>query len=283
MDRTQKDYTGGGALAEFEAYLREGEKSPLTIRKYLRDVGAFRDWLGDGALDTPAVLAYKAHLLEARAPAGVNSALSALNGYFSWLGRPECRVRFVRQQRALFRRPERELTGAEYARLLKAARDKPRLYLLLQTICSTGIRVSEHRFITVEAVRRGEARVRGKGKGRTVLLPRELCVRLDRYARERGLRSGSIFVTRSGRPLDRSNIWAEMKKLCRTARVQAEKVFPHNLRHLFARTFYTLQKDIVRLADLLGHTSVNTTRIYTQESGAVHRMQLERMPLLDTT
>ena len=270
-------------LEEFRNSLAEEEKSPLTIEKYLRDVGKFLGWLEDREITKPQVLAYKAWLLEQYAVVSVNSMLSSLNAYLTFLGLQNCRVRVVKLQREVFCPAEKELTKREYERLLGAAQNDSRLHLLMQTICATGIRVSEHQFVTVEAASLGKATVRCKGKVRTVLLPQKLCRALLRYARQRGIQSGSIFVTKSGRPLDRSRIWALMKKLCRTAKVQAEKVFPHNLRHLFARIYYSIQKDIIRLADILGHASVNTTRIYTRESGEVHRKQIEKMPLLSIT
>lgn len=270
------------ALAEFGNHLIREEKSSLTVEKYVRDVGQFLAWLGAGELSKENTLAYKQWLMERYAVASVNSMLSALNCYLEFLGRPDCRVKQLKQQRRAFLPEEKELTEPEYRRLLEAARGKKRLWLLMQTICTTGIRVSEHRFITVEAAKKGCAQVQLKGKCRLVLLPGKLCRALLRYAREQGIRRGSIFVTASGRPLDRCNIWAEMKKLCSTAGVSREKVFPHNLRHLFARIYYSLEKDIVRLADILGHASVDTTRIYTMESGKTHRMQIERMGLFVT-
>lgn len=270
-------------LARFQEYLKQEEKSPLTVEKYTRDAAQFLRWLEGRSITKGETLAFKAHLMERYAVASVNSMLSSLNCYLTFLGREECRVKTAKSQRAAFCSEEKELTQGEYERLLRAAGENRRLCLLMQTICSTGIRVSEHRFITVEAIRQGSAVVRCKGKTRVVILPRKLCKALSAYARGVGIKSGSIFVTRSGKPLDRSRIWAEMKKLCRTAGVLAEKVFPHNLRHLFARVYYSIEKDIVRLADILGHASVNTTRIYTMESGAVHRRQIEKMPLLYIT
>jgi len=267
-------------LSEFEACLLNEEKSRLTIEKYLRDVRKFLLWLGERNISKGMVLDYKELLVETYEVASVNSMLSSLNCYFAFIGRSDCRVKTLRQQRRAFSPEEKELSRVEYDRLVRAAADKPRLCLLMQTICSTGIRVSEHRFITVEAARTGQAEVRLKGKVRIVFLPRKLCRSLLKYARERGIICGSIFVTETGRPLDRCNIWAEMKKLCRTARVSREKVFPHNLRHLFARLFYAMEHDIVRLADVLGHSNINTTRIYTMESGAVHRRQIEKLELL---
>ena len=270
-------------LMEFETHLHEGEKSRLTVEKYLRDAAAFLAWLNGRRLDKSAVLEYKSRLIGRYAAASVNSMLSSLNAYFAFLGRHDCKVKTLKRQRRIFAAEERELTRAEYGRLLSAAEGKPRLHLLMQTICATGIRVSEHPFITVEAARAGLAEVRCKGKLRPVLIPRKLCRALLNYAKGEGITSGCIFRGRGGKPMDRSRIWAEMKKLCAEARVSPEKVFPHNLRHLFARTFYAIHKDIVRLADVLGHASVNTTRIYTMESGAAHRRQIEKMQLLCIT
>jgi len=266
-------------MEDYRKHLAAEEKSDLTVEKYLRDAEAFLRWLGPRPLGKREVLDYKAYLTERYAVASVNSMLSAVNHYLTFLGRPDCRVRVLRRQRQLFCREDRELTREEYRRLVCAAREKPRLQLLVQTLCATGIRVSEHRFITVEAARSGVAEVRCKGKLRTVLLPQKLCRALLKYAKQAGIRQGSLFVTRRGTPLDRSYIWAEMKKLCKAANVLAEKVFPHNLRHLFARTYYAQERDIVRLADLLGHASINTTRIYTLESGQIHRRQIERLRL----
>lgn len=267
-------------LEQFERFLREEEKSALTTEKYLRDAGAFLRWLGERELEKERVVEYKEEIRGRYAVASVNSMLSAVNSYLSFLGREECRVKTVKRQRQIFADEGRELTREEYGRLVEAAAGRPRLQLLMQAICSTGIRVSEHRFLTVEAARAGVAEVRGKGKLRPVLLPRKLCAALLRYAREEGIESGTIFLGSGGAPMDRSRVWAEMKKLCGEANVPAEKVFPHNLRHLFARTYYTRERDIVRLADLLGHASVNTTRIYTMDSGRVHRRQIERMGLI---
>ena len=270
-------------LEALRLYLIESEKSPLTIEKYVRDVRYFLAWLGERELQKSEVLAYKAHLVEQYATASVNSMLSSLAGWLRFIGRSDCCVKTLKLQRSAFCTEDRELTRAEYVRLLQAAKNDRRLALLMQTIAATGIRVSEHRFITTEAVRRGKAEVRCKGKIRTILLPQKLCKALLAYTRQRGIRSGSIFIGRSGKPLDRSRIWAQMKKLCEAAKVLAEKVFPHNLRHLFARTFYSMEKDVVRLADILGHSSINTTRVYTIESGSVHRRQIEKIPLLIIT
>ena len=272
----------GIELPAFAAWLRAGEKSEATIEKYLREAARFAAWLEGGTLDKAAARAYKDRLDGTRAPSGVNGAVAALNCLFDFMGRPECRLKAVKVQRKIFRDEARELTQSEYRRLLAAAgeRRNERLLLVMEAICATGIRVSELRFFTVEAVRAGRAEVTNKGKTRTVFLPGKLQRVLLKYAKRRRISSGPVFVTRTGRPLDRSNIWHDMKALCGQAGVEAGKVFPHNLRHLFARTFYGMEKDIVRLADVLGHADVNTTRIYTMESGETHRRQLEKMRLV---
>ena len=267
-------------MERFRMYLVREEKSELTVEKYVRDVRKFLSWLGAEELTKEKVLAYRGVLLDTYAVVSANSMISAVNTYLTYIGRGDCCVKVVKQQRRMFLSEEKELTKAEYRRLLKAAEKKPRLCLLMQTICSTGIRVSEHRFITVEAAQAGYAEVRMKGKHRTVFLEKKLCKALLRYAKENHIAEGSIFVTATGRPLDRSNIWAEMKKLCTTAGVSREKVFPHNLRHLFANLYYSIEHDIVRLADVLGHSNINTTRIYTMESGRTHKKQLERLQRL---
>ena len=269
-------------IQKFKACLIDEEKSTATIDKYVHDVEAFVLWIADSELDKSVVLAYKAFLLEKYAPASVNSALASINSFFAYNEWYDLRVKSLKIQKQIFASDEKELTKAEYERLLKAAQNKKneRLYLLMQTICSTGIRVSELKFITVEAVHRGQAEIQCKGKRRTVFLPNQLCRILKKYITEQKIKNGTVFVTRNGNPLDRSNIWSDMKKLCKEAGVSEKKVFPHNLRHLFARTYYSLQKDIVRLADILGHSSVNTTRIYTMESGEIHRKQIQRLGLL---
>ena len=269
-------------MQAFFAYLQAEEKSPATIEKYRREAARFAAWLGGGELTREAARAYKEKLSGERAPAGVNGAVAALNLLFDFLGAPECRLKAVRIQRKIFRDEARELTQNEYRRLLTAAKSakNERLLLVMETICATGIRVSELKFFTVEAVKQGRVEVTNKGKTRTVFLPGKLRKVLLGYARARKITAGPVFVTRNGRPLNRSNIWRQMKELCRDAKVAESKVFPHNLRHLFARTYYGLEKDIVRLADILGHSSINTTRIYTMESGETHRRQLEKMRLV---
>lgn len=266
----------------FNDYLINEEKAAATVNKYLHDVGEFQIWLGEQELCKTAVLAYKSYLCERYAPASVNAALSSLNSFFNFMEWYDLRVKNLKIQKQIFASTDKELTKAEYDRLLQAAKQKKneRLYFLMQTICSTGIRVSEVRYVTVEAVVRGIAEINCKGKRRQVFLPKQLCQILKQYIKEQKIKSGAVFVTRKGNPLDRSNIWSDMKKLCKAANVSDKKVFPHNLRHLFARTYYSLQKDIVRLADILGHSSVNTTRIYTMETGEIHRRQIQKLGLL---
>ena len=271
------------AMEKFKEHLIQEEKSELTIEKYLRDVRRFLAWLGNRELTKTNVLEYKTELVAEYTVVSVNSMISSVNSYLSFIDRPDCRVKTIKQQRQTFLTADKELSKQEYSRLLNAAGKNSRLCLLMQTICATGIRVSEHRFITVEAARQGYAEVRLKGKHRLVLIPAKLCRMLLQYAKRCKIKQGSIFITARGTPLNRCNIWAEMKKLCRTAKVSREKVFPHNLRHLFARTYYTMEKDIVRLADILGHSNINTTRIYTMESGMIHRQQIEKMNLLCIT
>ena len=272
----------GKKKKKFEEHLIHEEKSKATVDKYVHDVTAFAAWLGSAVLNKMKVLEYKEYLLDTYAPASVNSVLSSLNGFFDFCEAGAFKVKNLKIQRRIFLRKEKELTKAEYERLLCAAKagGNRKLYLLMQTICSTGIRVSELRFISIEALRSGQATINLKGKMRVIMLPQELCKMLKKYAQTQKIRSGSIFVTKNGRPLDRSNIWKCMKALCKTAGVDPEKVFPHNLRHLFARTYYNLRKDIVRLADILGHSSVNTTRIYTMDSGEICRKQIQRLGLL---
>lgn len=271
-------------IEEFKTHLQYEEKSAHTIEKYIRDISAFCSWTADDIIDKSVVLAYKQYLCEKYAPASVNSVLSSLNSFFVYNEWYELKTKTLKIQRQIFLSREKELNKAEYERLLGAARRKKneKLLLLMQTICSTGIRVSELRFITVEALREEKAMIKCKGKMRSVFLPTRLCEMLSDYARREKIESGAIFVTRGGKPLDRSNIWKLMKSLCEDAGVSKTKVFPHNLRHLFARTYYSLQKDVVRLADILGHSSVDTTRIYTMETGEIHRRQIQQLGLLQT-
>ena len=271
------------AIECFEKHLREEEKSENTTRKYLRDVRAFMAYLNGAEVTKGSVIAYKNRLINKNyAVRSINSMLASLNTLFSFLGWPDCRVRSIRLQRQLYCPEEKELTKDDYTRLCQTAkcRHNERLNLILQTICGTGIRVSELQYITVEAVKHGEAVVNCKAKTRSVFIVKELKQKLLRFAAEQGIKSGMIFVTRTGKPISRTNIWREMKALCAEARVDPQKVFPHNLRHLFARVFYGLEKDIAKLADILGHSSINTTRIYIISTGTEHRRRMENMRLI---
>ena len=258
------------------------EKSGLTIQKYLRDAKAFLNWIPEGSPVTKdLVIRYKNHLAGKYAVSSVNSMLAALNCLFNTLGWIECRVKPLKLQRQMFYDQNKELTKAEYLKLLTAAKMKnDRLYLLIQTICSTGIRVSELKYITVKSARMGYAVVVCKGKIRTVFLSNTLCAMLLEYCARKKIKSGSIFISSRGKPLDRSNIWSEMKKLGVCAGVPNTKIFPHNLRHLFARTYYAKEKDLSCLADILGHSDINTTRIYTRETGATQAQRLTTLELI---
>lgn len=271
------------AVQSFKKFLREEEKSENTIEKYLRDVRAFAAYLGGAEVTKEVVVSYKNKLLsESYAVRSVNSMIASLNSLFLFLNWTECRVKSIKLQRQIYCPEEKELTKSEYMRLVNTAKKKgnERLSLILQTICATGIRVSELQFITVESVKCGEAVVSLKGKTRTVFIIKDLQKKLLRYAAEQGIQSGSVFVTRTGKPMSRTNIWREMKGLCEQAGVNPQKVFPHNLRHLFARVFYSIEKDIAKLADILGHSSINTTRIYIISTGNEHRKRMENMRLI---
>lgn len=269
-------------IREFEQHLYEEERSRATIEKYLHDVRYFVEYVSGRSVDKQLVLEYKQSLGESYAVTSANSMIAALNAFLRFCGWYELCIKQFRVQREAYCSEEKELTKAEYLRLLSAAKaeNNERLNLILQTICGTGIRVSELSFITVESLHRGEAIVACKGKRRRVFLVADLKKKLLRYAKTQGISSGAVFVTRSGKPLSRSNIWKEMKGLCEKANVSSAKVFPHNLRHLFARTFYGLDKDIAKLADLLGHASINTTRIYIVTTGAEHQRKMEQMKLI---
>lgn len=270
-------------IVAFAVHLKNEEKSVNTIEKYIRDVWAFYAY-ADGLLVTKeTVIAYKNKLLtDNYAARSINSMLASINSLFSFLGWADLKVKSIRLQRQIYCPEEKELTKAEYMRLIHTAKQKgnERLNLLIQTICGTGIRVSELQYITVEAVKCAEAVVSLKGKTRSVFIVRELQKKLLRYAAEQKITSGAIFITRSGKPMSRTNIWREMKNLCVQAGVNPQKVFPHNLRHLFARTFYGIEKDIAKLADILGHSSINTTRIYIITTGNEHRQRMENMRLI---
>ena len=269
-------------IGEFKEYLISEERSPTTIEKYIRDVKAFAAYAENNEITKETVIAHKKHLQEAYAVRSVNSMLASINSLFTFLGWHNLKVKSLKLQQQVFCPEEKELTRAEYTRLCKTAERKhnERLNLILQTICGTGIRVSELQYITIEAVKNGEAVVSCKAKTRSVFIVKELKQKLLRYAAEQNIKSGMIFVTRTGKPISRTNIWREMKALCEEANVNPQKVFPHNLRHLFARVFYGIEKDIAKLADILGHSSINTTRIYIISTGMEHRQRMENMRLI---
>ena len=270
-------------LDSFRAHLQSEERSAATVEKYLCELARFAAYLNGNEATKSAVAAWKARLLSAGyAPATVNGKLTALDRFFNFLGWGDCKVKHLKLQRRLFRDDSRELTRAEYERLTAAAgaMGKERLALLIESICSTGIRVSEVKYLTVEAARMGKAEISLKGKIRTVLIPGKLCRKLLKYARKQKIASGEIFLTRGGKSLSRKQIWAEMKAICEKAGVAPSKVFPHNLRHLFARTFYRACRDVAKLADVLGHSSIETTRIYLISTGAEHARTLNRLRLI---
>ena len=301
-------------LARYEECLREDEKSENTISKYVRDVKRFIEFVGrekvesddvgedcfggsrsigeegfgvgqsrveDFGVSKSLVLRWKGSLM-GYAGSSVNSMLVAVNGFLEWVGRADCKVKLLKLQRDVFSKPEKELTQSEYERLLATAnlKDHKKLYLIIQTICGTGIRISELKYITIEGVKIRRITVSSKGKSRPVFLPINLCKQLVAYCRAEKIVSGKVFLSKSGREMNRCNIWQMMKNLCKKAKVAKAKVFPHNLRHLFARTFYKIEKNITRLADILGHSSINTTRIYTMETGVEHVKQLDKMHLV---
>ena len=270
------------ALTAFEKHLIENEKARATIEKYTRDIRCFAEHTADRALDKALVLDYKEELGQTYAVRSANSMLASLNAFFRFVGWLDLCVKQFKVQKEAYCSEEKELTKGEYTALVRTAEQKKneRLSLVVQTICGTGIRVSELQSITVEAVRRGEATVSCKGKTRKIFIVKNLQKKLLRYATEQGITSGILFITKNGKPLDRSNIWRQMKDLCEEAGVSPQKVFPHNLRHLFARTFYGIEKDIAKLADILGHTSINTTRIYIITTGIEHKRKMERMKLI---
>lgn len=273
----------GQTLEKFKQHMLENEKSAATVEKYLRDTAAFMVFLAEREVTKELAIAYKQKLIEdGYAIRSINSMLASITSLFSFLGWYDCKVKAIKLQRQIFCSEDKELTKAEYLRLINAAQQKKndRLNLIIQTICGTGIRVSELQFITVEAVKRGEATVNCKGKIRTIFIVTSLKKKLLQYAKEKHITTGTIFVTRTGKPVSRTNIWREMKSLCEQANVNPNKVFPHNLRHLFARTFYGIEKDIAKLADILGHSSINTTRIYIVSTGDEHRKRMENMRLV---
>lgn len=267
----------------FGRYLRDEEREPGTVEKYLRDIRAFAAWAGYREISKALSISWKESLKSsAYQSETINAKLSALNKFFAFLGWNDCRVKLLKIQRRLFRRVDKDLTKEEYKRLLNTAASlgKNRLALLMETICATGIRVSEVKYITLEAAQNGHAEIEMKGKIRTILIPAKLCRKLQKYAKKQKTVSGEIFLTRNGKGLSRRQIWAEMKALCEKADVETSKVFPHNLRHLFARTFYQVYKDIAKLADVLGHSCIETTRIYLLSTSLEHIRQLERLGLV---
>jgi integrase/recombinase XerD len=271
-------------IEKFTIYLREQEKSRSTIERYKHNLIMLHKFLNNEYVTKNKLIEWKEYLVKNYTPASVNAMLASLNTFLSFVGWLEYKVKPLKIQKNLFCKEEKELTKEEYLRLISAAEkvENRRLSLVIQSICATGIRVSELSFITVEAVKKGRAVVNCKAKTRTIFLPEKLRHTLAQYISEQKRTSGPVFVTKTGKALNRSNIWRDMKNLCESANVNPEKVFPHNLRHLFARTYYTLEKDLFRLADILGHSNVNTTRIYTMESGAVHAKQIEHLRLFIT-
>lgn len=270
-------------VQQFKSYLKNEERESSTIAKYLHDVQVFVGWLGEKEITKEKLTGYKEYLIEKKYnPKTINGILSAINKFLTFVGQSELKVKYLRIQRQLFRNSNRELTQAEYLKLINKAQElgKERLSLLMQTICATGIRVSELKYINIETVKAGKAEISLKGKIRTILLTGKLCKKLLKYAKRQKITSGEIFITRSGRGLGRKQIWAEMKALCKKSGVAAGKVFPHNLRHLFARAFYRVCKDVAKLADVLGHSSIETTRIYLISTGAEHLQTLNKLQLL---
>ena len=268
-------------IKEFAGYLCREEKSAATQEKYLRDVQSFCVYAQGKKITKELVIAWKKSLVDnGYAVRSINSMLASVNSLLDFMGLSVYKVKNIRMQHQTYCTEDKELTKAEYLRLLEASRKNEQLNLVLQTICGTGIRVSELRYFTVEAIRCGEVTVDCKNKTRTILVPGKLKSILLKYAKRRNITAGAVFITRTGKPLNRSNIWAAMKKLCEAAGVKASKVFPHSLRKLFARTFYGIEKDIAKLADILGHSSINTTRIYIMTTGSEHRRKIERLGLV---
>lgn len=271
-------------ISRYAGYLREQEKCVATIQKYVHDLTRLCEYLAENPVTKTALIGWKGTLTEGCAPASINTMIAAVNGLLDFCGWTGLKIKPLKIQKSMFCDAEKELTREEYVRLVRAAEleGNERLSLVIQTICATGIRVSELKFITAQAVQSGRAEISNKGKLRTIFIPEKLRRMLKKYLCKQKRTVGPIFVTKTEKPLDRSNIWRDMKRLCESADVKPGKVFPHNLRHLFARTYYTIEKDLSRLADILGHSNVNTTRIYTMESGKVHARQMESMGLIIT-
>lgn len=273
----------GEMLTKFITYLLEEEKCEATIEKYVRDTTQFAQWLGDRLLSKETVVLWKKRLIDdGSAAATVNGKLCSLSAFLKFIGRADCRVKLLRIQRRAFRDDSRDLTKKDYERLVHTAetRGNYRIALIMETICSTGIRVSETKYITVEGAKRGIIEIRLKGKLRTILLPKKLCRKLLKYVHEVGITRGCVFITSSGKQISRRQIWGEMKAVCEAAGVDSRKVFPHNLRHLFAVEYYRVSRDIVKLADVLGHSSIETTRIYLITTGLEHQKQIDSLRLV---
>ena len=277
MQLTQREFD------QFEDYLRHDEREESTIEAYLRSLTRFAEWADGRAVTKELAMEWKAALSEAGyRPISVNAMLAAVNKFFTCMGREDCKVKYLKLQRQMFRKSEKDLSKEEYQRLVQAAHEKGdlRMELILETICATGIRVGELKYITVEAVRAGVAEIALKGKIRTILLPHRLCRKLQKYAKQQKIASGKLFLTQDGLPVSRQYIWTRMKALCEAAGVERSKVFPHNLRSLFARSFYGSCHDVVRLADVLGHSSIETTRIYLMSTGKEYLRQLDKLGLV---
>lgn len=277
MQLTQREFD------QFEDYLRHDEREESTIEAYLRSLTRFAEWADGRAVTKELAMEWKAALAESGyRPISVNAMLAAVNKFFTCMGREDCKVKYLKLQRQMFRKSEKDLSKEEYQRLVQAAHEKGdlRMELILETICATGIRVGELKYITVEAVRAGVAEIALKGKIRTILLPHRLCRKLQKYAKQQKIASGKLFLTQDGLPVSRQSIWTRMKALCEAAGVERSKVFPHNLRSLFARSFYGSCHDVVRLADVLGHSSIETTRIYLMSTGKEYLRQLDKLGLV---
>ncbi len=271
-------------IKQYEYHLLEEEKSSATIKKYMRDILNLFRYVEGKPIDKLVILKWKSFLIEKYSPASVNSMIAAVNGFMNYLGWTELKLKQLKIQKSVFMDSEKELKKREYMKLVEIAKaeGKEKLSLIIQTICTTGIRVSELKFITVETLQIGKVEIHNKGKCRIIFLPQKLCELLGNYVIKEKITKGTVFVTKNGNPIDRSNIWKSMKALGKSAGITESKVFPHNLRHLFARTYYTIEKDLSRLSDILGHSNIDTTRIYTMESGNIHAKQMERMGLITT-
>ena len=266
-------------LTEFEKELLYEEKSTNTINKYLKDIRDFLSYINNKPITKDITIEYKKHLCNQYKPSTVNTKIVAINRFLKYINHNECNIKMLKIQKQVYLNENKELSIQEYKRLLQVS-DNTRIGMIIKTIGSTGIRISELEYITVESVINSKVEISMKGKNRVIFISKTLRKQLLKYIHRNNIKEGPVFITKSGKPLNRSNIWKEMKKLCEKANVSKDKVFPHNLRHLFARMFYEEEKDIVRLADVLGHSSINTTRIYTMESGKKHLEVLDRVSRL---